>query len=182
MGIIVLGFDFAPTTGIGKPCVGRKIAAFPVLRRGGPMWASAPTNDHGKSTNLKGGQSRPPLQVTVKNNDSISSAPTTGIGKPCVGRKTATFPVLRRRGRCPHRPAGERPFYGGFPANACWFSFLRRRGGRPCPPAGKCPFSRRSDANSQHFGGPMWASAPTNGRRKSPGFEGGQSRPPLQGV
>ena len=114
MGIIVLGFDFAPTTGIGKPCVGRKIAAFPVLRRGGPMWASAPTNDHGKSTNLKGGQSRPPLQVTVKNNDSISSAPTTGIGKPCVGRKTATFPVLHRRGRCPHRPAGRTRFMAFF--------------------------------------------------------------------
>ena len=34
----------------------------------------------------------------------------------------------------------ERPFYDGFPANACWFSFLRRRGGRPCPPAGIARF------------------------------------------
>ena len=45
----------------------------------GPMWASAPTNDHEKSTNFEGGQSRPPLQVTVKNNDSMSSAPLQGV-------------------------------------------------------------------------------------------------------
>ena len=109
----------APTTGIGKSCVGRKIAAFPISRRGGPMWASAPTNDHGKAPDFEG--------------RTESSAPTTGIGKSCVGRKIAAFSVSptpkngntprgggrtllhwvsfsRRRGRCPHRPAGDGRF------------------------------------------------------------------------
>ena len=44
----------------------------------GPMWASAPTNIHEKSTNFEGGQSRPPLQIAVDNFDSLSSAPTNG--------------------------------------------------------------------------------------------------------
>ena len=39
-----------------------------------------------------------------------SSAPTNGIGKTTrVMRKNAAFSVLRRRGRCPHRPAGSTP-------------------------------------------------------------------------
>ena len=32
-----------------------------------PRWASAPTNIHEKSTDLEGGQSRPPLQRSMKN-------------------------------------------------------------------------------------------------------------------
>ena len=69
------------------------------------------------------------------------------------------------------------PVYCGFPAKPCWFSILRRRGGRPCQ---NCPVLWKSDANPQHFNGPMWASAPTNIHEKSTNFEGGQSRPPLQ--
>ena len=43
-----------------------------------------------------------------------------------------------------------------------------------------CALSRKSDANSQHFNGPMWASAPTNNNARFHDFVGGQSRPPLQ--
>ena len=42
------------------------------------MWASAPTNDHGKTPDFEG--------------RTGSSAPTTGIGKSCVGRKSPRFP------------------------------------------------------------------------------------------
>ena len=52
--------------------------------------------------------------------------------------------------------------YGGFPASPCWFSISHRRGGRLCPPAENPAFLEEFSANSQHFNGPMWASAPTN--------------------
>ena len=75
------------------------------------------------------------------------------------------------------------PFYGGLPANPCWFSILRRRGGRPCPPAGKCPFSRKTDANPQHF---QWADVgigPYDRQRKISQFCGRtESSAPTKGV
>ena len=133
---------------------------------------------------LKGGQSRPPLQMTVKNR--------TGHAK------TAAFPILRRRGRCPHRPAGNDRFMAAFRRNRVHFLFyavgaddpvrpqetpvftknrceiatfsmgrcrhrplqtatkIQRilKGGQSRPPAGKCPFSRKTDAKLQHF---QWA-------------------------
>ena len=59
------------------------------------MWASAPTNDREKSPDFEGGQGRPPLQVTVKNNDSISSAPTNGVEKHWIlkGRTESSAPT-----------------------------------------------------------------------------------------
>ena len=72
------------------------------------------------STNFEGGQSRPPLQRAMM--------------------KRNVFRFSPRRGRCLHRPARKRPFYGGFPANPCWFAISCRRGGRPCPPAGNACF------------------------------------------
>ena len=61
------------------------------------------------STNFEGGQSRPPLQRAMM--------------------KRNVFRFSPRRGRCLHRPARKRPFYGGFPANPCWFAISCRRGG-----------------------------------------------------
>ena len=47
----------------------------------------------------------------------------------------------------------------------------------------KRPFLRKSDANSQHFNGPMWASAPTNNRAKLHDFVGRtESSAPTKGV
>ena len=65
----------------------------------GPMWASAPTNNHEKSTNFEGGQSRPPLQRVLK---------TTR-----VRQKSPRLPFRTRTGRCGHRPLQmkfDRPF------------------------------------------------------------------------
>ena len=77
----------------------------------------------------------------------------------------------------------KRPFYGGLPANPCWFSILRRRGGRPCPPAGKCPFSRKTNAKSQHF---QWADVgigPYDRQRKISRFCGRtESCAPTKGI
>ena len=87
------------------------------------MWASAPTNDHEKLTNFEGGQGRPPLQVTVKNNDSLSSTPTRGMrnhASPAKNRNILFYAV----GVDAHIDPSRRP-NGNTP----------RRGGRLCPPA-----------------------------------------------
>ena len=135
-----------------------------------------------------GGQSRPPLQMTVKNR--------TGHAK------TAAFPVSRCRGRCPHRPAPKRkhiPRRDGWTLSH-WISISRRRGGRPCPPAENTRFYGNPMRNRNIFNGPMrrpqasfeaqprnarllaprWASAPTTDNARFHDFVGGQSRPPLQ--
>ena len=65
-----------------------------------PRWASAPTKDITRFHDF-GGRTE-------------SSAPTNGIEKTCVGRKTAAFPILRRRGRCLHRPAENARFMAVF--------------------------------------------------------------------
>ena len=58
------------------------------------MWASAPTNNHGKTPDFEGGQSRPPLQRAMMNRNVFRFSP--------------------RRGRCPHRPAGNARFMAVF--------------------------------------------------------------------
>ena len=101
--------------------VRRKIAAFPVSRRGGPMWASAPTNDRRKSPDFEGGQGRPPLQMKF-DRPFVSSNPVHQIsvvpryfrrgkssGFANAGRIREIY-ILRRRGRCPHRPAESTRF------------------------------------------------------------------------
>ena len=89
--------------------------------------------------NLKGRCGHRPLRTTTEN-QRISRAdrvvrPYKGYWIDRVGRaKIAVFPVSRRRGRCPHRPAEA----SGFMEIRCEFVFFcvfRRRGGRPCPPA-----------------------------------------------
>ncbi len=88
---------------------------------------------------LKGGQSRPPLQMTVKNR--------TGHAK------TAAFPILRRRGRCLHRPARNGRFMAVFRRNRVDFLFYAVGADDPVRPP-ETPFSRKTDAKSQHF---QWA-------------------------
>ena len=105
--------------------VRRKIAASPVSHRGGPMGASAPTNNHEKSTNFEGGQGRPPLQMkfdrpVVSSNSvhQISAVPRYFGRKKSsdfanVGRVREIY-IPRRRGRCPHRPARNGRFMAVF--------------------------------------------------------------------
>ena len=87
---------------------------------------------------LEGRCGHRPLRTTTEN-QRISRAdrvvrPYKGYWIDRVGRaKIAVFPVSRRRGRCPHRPAET----SGFMEIRCEFVFFcvfRRRGGRPCPP------------------------------------------------
>ena len=116
--------------------------------------------------------------------------------------------ILHRRGRCRHRPAANARFMVvfrrigfDFPFRSVgvdahidppetpvlwWFSgeYVKLRfhvvgADDPVRPR-KRAVLRKSDANPQHFEGPMWASAPTNNHENSTNFEGGQSRPPLQ--
>ena len=115
---------------------------------------------------LKGGQGRPPLQMTVKNR--------TGHAK------TAAFPILRRRGRCPHRPAGNDRFMAAFRRNRVHFLFYAVGADDPVRPPENALFHVKPMRNRNIFNGPMWASSPTNGHENSTNFEGGQSRPPLQ--
>ena len=106
-----------------------------------------------------------------------------------VGRIREIY-IPRRRGRCLHRPAGNGRFMAVFRRTCADFPFravgvdahidpqetavlwrfsgesvlipiVHRRGGRPCPPAENPAFLEEFSANSQHFNGPMWASAPT---------------------
>ena len=89
------------------------------------MWASAPTNNHEKSTNFEGGQSRPPLQtgydrpfVSSNSVHQISAVPQYFGRKKSsdfanVGRIREIY-IPRRRGRCLHRPAGNGRFMAVF--------------------------------------------------------------------
>ena len=103
-----------PRKGHKKRTRPAKIAAF-CSQCGGPMWASAPTNNHEKSTNFEGGQGRPPLQtgydrpfVSSKSAHQISAVPAIFRRKKSsdfasnVGRIREIY--ILRRSRCPHRP------------------------------------------------------------------------------
>ena len=117
-----------------------------------------------------------PLQITTKIQRILRA---DRVVRPYKRpHKTQHFSVSRRRGRCPHRPAGTARFMAVFRRNHVDFPFYVVGAGFVRPP--ELPFLRRFDANSQHFRGPMWASAPTNNHENSTNFEGGQSRPPLQ--
>ena len=107
----------------------------------GPMWASSPTNGHENSTNFEGGQSRPPLQMTVKNR--------TGHAK------TAAFPISRRRGRCPHRPAGDGRFMAVFRRNRVDFLFYAVGADDPVRPPENALFHGKPMRNRNIFNGPM---------------------------
>mgnify|MGYP004656644461 CR=1 FL=1 len=67
------------------------------------MWASAPTNDLTKLHDFRG--------------RTESSAPTKGVKPTRVRRKIAAFSILRRRGRCLHRPAESTYFMVVFRRN-----------------------------------------------------------------
>ena len=98
------------------------------------MWASAPTKGHEKSTNFEGGQSRPPLQtgydrpfVSSNSVHQISAVPRYfRRGKSSdfanAGRIREIY-IPRRRGRCPHRPAGNGRFMAVFRRNCADFPF-----------------------------------------------------------
>ena len=87
----------------------------------GPMWASAPTNDRAGFHDFVGGQGRPPLQMKF-DRPFVSSNPVHQIsvvpryfrrgkssGFANAGRIREIY-ILRRRGRCPHRPAESTRF------------------------------------------------------------------------
>ena len=114
------------------------------------MWASAPTNNHENSTNFEGGQSRPPLQMKF-DRPFVSSNPVHQIsvvpryfrrgkssGFANAGR-IREIHILRRRGRCLHRPAESTYFMAVF-RRIREIAVPRRRGGRPCPPAENARF------------------------------------------
>ena len=98
------------------------------------MWASAPTKGHEKSTNFEGGQSRPPLQtgydrpiVSSNSIHQISAVPRYFGRKESsdfanVGRIREIY-IPRRRGRCPHRPAGNGRFMAVFLRTRADFPF-----------------------------------------------------------
>ena len=98
------------------------------------MWASAPTNNHEKSTNFEGGQSRPPLQtgydrpiVSSNSIHQISAVPRYFGRKKSsdfanVGRIREIY-IPRRRGRCPHRPARNGRFMAVFRRTRADFPF-----------------------------------------------------------
>ena len=65
------------------------------------MWASAPTNDHGKSTNLKGRQSRPPLQPVLENRVWVEKSPHFLFC--AVGVDAYSDPSHRPNGNAPAR-------------------------------------------------------------------------------
>ena len=90
----------------------------------GPMWASAPTNIHEKSTNFEGGQSRPPLQRVLKTRRVRRKLLRLPF---CVVGVDAHIDPFRRQN-------GNTPVGGG---RTLWYrvSISHRRGGRPCPPA-----------------------------------------------
>ena len=80
------------------------------------MWASAPTNNNARFHDFVGGQSRPPLQMKF-DRPFVSSNPVHQIsvvpryfrrgkssGFANAGRIREIY-ILRRRGRCLHRPA-----------------------------------------------------------------------------
>ena len=87
--------------------------------------------------------------------------------------------IPRRRGRCPHRPAGNDRFMAVFRRIRVDSPLCTVGADDPVRPP-KMPVLRKSDAKLQHFRGPMWASAPTNNHEKSTNFEGGRPCPPLQ--
>ena len=89
--------------------VRRKIAAFPVLCRGGPMWALAPTKDITRFHDF-GGRTE-------------SSAPTEGFENHACPAKIAAFSVPRRRGRCLHRPPESTRFMTVFRRKRVGFPF-----------------------------------------------------------
>ena len=88
-----------------------------------------------------------PLQPTSQSagfrGRTESSAPTKGIKNKARPAEIAASPVLRRRGRCPHRPIPppkRKHPCGGGRALLYRVSISHRRGGRPCPPAGNACF------------------------------------------
>ena len=129
----------------------------PVLRKpdanpkhfNGPMWASAPTNDHGKTPDFEGGQGRPPLQMVLKNRVWVEKPPrlpfrAVGVDAHIDPPETPVFTEIR----CEFETfqwadVGIGPYKR--PRNTQRFSILRRRGGRLCPPAG----------NARFYGNPM---------------------------
>ena len=92
---------------------------------------------------LKGRCRHRPLQITTKIQRILRAdrgvRPYKGYWIDRVGRvKIAAFSILRRRGRCPHRPTlqNENTPVGADGRYCIGFRFSPRRGGRPCPPAG----------------------------------------------
>ena len=92
---------------------------------------------------LEGQCGHRPLQTTAKIQRILRAdrvvRPYKGYWIERVGRaKIAAFPILRRRGRCPHRPTlqNENTPVGADGRYCIGFRFSPRRGGRPCPPAG----------------------------------------------
>ena len=67
-----------------------------------------------------------------------------GITRPC------RFPISRRRGRCPHRPAGNGRFMAVFRRTRADFPFCTVGADDPVRPP-ETPVLRRSNANLQHF-------------------------------
>ena len=118
----------------GKPMQNRNI-----FNR--PMWASAPTTDNARFHDFMGGQSRPPLQMTVKNR--------TGHAK------TAAFPVSRCRGRCPHRPARNGRFMAAFRRNRVDFLFYAVGADDPVRPPENARFYGNPMRIRNIFNGPM---------------------------
>mgnify|MGYP004594514755 FL=1 len=162
----------APTKGIRKTTrVRRNTAAFPVLCRGGPMWALAPTKDITRFHDF-GGRTE-------------SSAPTEGFENHACPAKIAAFSVPRRRGRCLHRPAESTRFMTVFRRKRVGFPFSTVGADDPVRPpelsvftenrcefvtfwradVGIGPYERPRKINE--FRGRTESSAPTNGHDES---------------
>ena len=67
------------------------------------MWASAPTNDHGKTPDFEGGQGRPPLQPVLENRVWVEKSPRFPFRPPPKKRE---HPAQGRMGTTDEARAG----------------------------------------------------------------------------